>query len=119
MDAVKLAWRSKTAKIGKVSQPGTARIWASKAPSGSQHRVVTIAPGYIKTAMTAHNPYSMPFLMDAGDFARRAHVAIERGASYRVIPWQMGVVARLMRLLPNAVYDRLARNAPRKPRKAG
>ena len=86
---------------------------------GDGIRVVTIAPGYIKTAMTAHNPYSMPFLMDAGDFARRAHVAIERGASYRVIPWQMGVVARLMRLLPNAVYDRLARNAPRKPRKAG
>ena len=55
----------------------------------------------------------MPFLMDAGDFARRAHVAIERGVSYRVIPWQMGVVARLMHLLPNAVYDRLARNAPR------
>ena len=35
-----------------------------------------------------------------------------------MIPWQMGVVAKLMRLLPNAVYDRLARNAPRKPRKA-
>ena len=78
---------------------------------------MTIAPGYIKTAMTAHNPYSMPFLMDAGDFARRAHVAIERGVSYRVIPWQMGVVARLMHLLPNAVYDRLARNAPQ-PRRA-
>ena len=61
----------------------------------------------------------MPFLMDAGDFARRAcYVAIERGVSYRVIPWQMGVVARLMHLLPNAVYDRLARNAPRKPRRA-
>ncbi|KAG1245719.1 hypothetical protein G6F68_014942 [Rhizopus microsporus] len=27
----------------------------------------------------------------------------------------MGVVAKLMRLLPNAVYDKLARNAPRKP----
>ncbi|CFP60523.1 short chain dehydrogenase [Bordetella pertussis] len=37
--------------------------------------------------------------------------------SYRVIPWQMGVVAKLMRLLPDAVYDRLARDAPRKPRR--
>ncbi|MCV6905814.1 MAG: short-chain dehydrogenase, partial [Achromobacter xylosoxidans] len=44
--------------------------------------------------------------------------AIGRGTTYTVIPWQMGVVAKLMRLLPNAVYDRLARNAPRKPRKA-
>lgn len=78
--------------------------------------VVTIAPGYIRTAMTEHNPYRMPFLMDAAIFAQRAAVAIERGASYKVIPWQMGVVARLLRLMPNAVYDHLSRNAPRKPR---
>lgn len=87
------------------------------AESGVQ--VVTITPGYIKTAMTAHNPYRMPFLMEADDFALRAQQAIDRGASYTVIPWQMGVVAKLMRLLPNAVYDRLARNAPRKPRRPG
>lgn len=80
-------------------------------------RVVTIAPGYVKTAMTAHNPYAMPFLMEADAFAGRAHAAIARGVSYRVIPWQMGVVAKLMRLLPDAVYDHLARDAPRKPRR--
>ncbi|MCY1361020.1 putative oxidoreductase [compost metagenome] len=85
--------------------------------AGEGVQVVTIAPGYIKTAMTAHNPYSMPFLMEADAFAQRARAAIDRGTSYVVIPWQMGVVAKLMRLLPNAVYDRLARNAPRKPRK--
>lgn len=84
--------------------------------AGDGIRVVTIAPGYIRTAMTAHNPYRMPFLMDADEFAARAAAAIERGDGYRVIPWQMGMVARLMRLLPNALYDRLARNAPRKPR---
>ncbi|WP_427184862.1 SDR family oxidoreductase [Bordetella bronchialis] len=79
-------------------------------------RVVTIAPGYIRTAMTADNPYRMPFLMDADAFAARAAAAIARGRRYTVIPWQMGLVARMMRLLPNALYDRLARNAPRKPR---
>lgn len=80
-------------------------------------RVVTIAPGYVRTEMTAHNPYKMPFLMDADEFARRAAAAIARGVSYKVIPWQMGMVARLMRVLPNGIFDRLARNAPRKPRK--
>ncbi|HBQ89386.1 MAG TPA: short-chain dehydrogenase [Alcaligenes faecalis] len=78
--------------------------------------VVTITPGYIRTAMTAHNPCSMPFLMPAEDFARKARKTIEQGVSYRVIPWQMGLVSRLMRLLPNWLYDRLARQAPRKPR---
>jgi short-subunit dehydrogenase len=81
-------------------------------------RVVTIAPGYIKTEMTAQNPYAMPFLMDADAFAVRAVKAIESARSYIVIPWQMGVVGKLMRLLPNWLYDRLAVNAPRKPRRS-
>jgi Short-chain dehydrogenases of various substrate specificities len=81
-------------------------------------RVVTIAPGYVRTAMTRDNPYAMPFLLDAEDFARRARRAIARGTSYAVIPWQMAIVARLMRMLPDALYDRLAANAPRKPRAA-
>ena len=79
--------------------------------------VVTIAPGYIRTEMTAKNPYKMPFLMEANDFAVRAARTIAQQCSYRVIPWQMGVVAKLMRLLPDWLYDRLAVNAPRKPRK--
>jgi len=78
--------------------------------------VVTIAPGYIRTEMTAKNPYSMPFLLDADVFAKRAAQAITRQQSYIVIPWQMGVVGKIMRALPNRLYDRLAANAPRKPR---
>ena len=79
-------------------------------------RVVTIAPGYIDTPMTRINSYQMPFLMPADQFARSAAAAIAGGASYRVIPWQMGVVAKLLRLLPNPLYDLLFSNAPRKAR---
>ena len=79
-------------------------------------KVVTLGPGYIDTPLTRENPYSMPFLMQADDFANRAFEAIQRGVSYRVIPWQMGVVAKLMRLLPNAVFDKLVSGRARKPR---
>lgn len=79
-------------------------------------KVVTIAPGYIESPMTALNPYSMPFLLPAAKAAERFAAAIARGVSYTVIPWQMGVVAKLLRLLPNALYDRLFAGAPRKPR---
>ena len=79
-------------------------------------KVVTIAPGYIETPMTAVNPYKMPFLLPAPEAARRFAAAIESGVSYTVIPWPMGVVAKLLRLLPNWVYDRLFVRAPRKPR---
>ncbi|MFO7747019.1 MAG: SDR family oxidoreductase [Orrella sp.] len=84
------------------------------APQGVS--VVTIAPGYVESEMTAQNPYRMPFLLPTQEFVRRAARAIEAKRTYAVIPWQMAVVSRLMRLLPNALYDRLAVNAPRKPR---
>ena len=79
-------------------------------------KVVTVVPGYIATPLTSQNSYSMPFLMPADRFAERAFRAIERGDSYRVIPWQMGVVAKLMRLLPNALFDRLLVGRARKKR---
>ena len=86
-------------------------------PSGV--KVVTLCPGYIDTPLTRKNPYGMPFLMSAEAFADQAFAAIAKGVSYRVIPWQMGVVAKLMRLMPNALYDRLFAGRPRKPRRPG
>jgi len=80
--------------------------------------VVTICPGFVSTPLTARNPYAMPFLMEAPDFARVAADRIAAGTSYAVIPWQMGVVAKLLRLLPNWAFDRLMGNRPRKPRVA-
>jgi short-subunit dehydrogenase len=79
-------------------------------------KVVTILPGYIDTPLTRGNRYSMPFLMSADDFADRAFRAIIAGDSYRVIPWQMGLVAKLLRLLPNALFDRALRGRQRKQR---
>jgi short-subunit dehydrogenase len=80
-------------------------------------KVVTVVPGYIATPLTQENSYSMPFLMPADRFADRAFSAIEAGDSYRVIPWQMGVVAKLMRVLPNALFDRLLSGRARKKRR--
>jgi short-subunit dehydrogenase len=79
-------------------------------------KVVTLCPGYIATPLIQNNGYSMPFLMESGDFARQAAQAIAKGDSYRVIPWQMGWVAKLLRLLPNLVFDRAFAGRPRKPR---
>jgi NAD(P)-dependent dehydrogenase (short-subunit alcohol dehydrogenase family) len=79
-------------------------------------KVVTITPGYIDTPLTRENRYPMPFLMPAEAFADRAFRAIVAGDSYRVIPWQMGVVAKLLRVLPNPIYDRLLAGRARKRR---
>lgn len=79
-------------------------------------RVVTLLPGYIDTPLTRGNRYSMPFLMPVEDFAEQAVRAIRAQVSYRVIPWQMGVLAKVLRLLPNWLYDRALGSRPRKQR---
>jgi len=79
-------------------------------------KVVTIAPGYIDTPLTRGNRYSMPFLMTADAFADRAFRHIAAGVRMRVIPWQMGVVAALLRVVPDALFDRLLAGRPRKRR---
>lgn len=110
--------------------PGAAAYCASKAaaisyleslrielaPSGI--KVITICPGYIATPMTAQNPYPMPFLLSADAAARKIAALIESGRTFAVIPWRMALVARILRVLPNWLYDRLFGKAPRKPRRA-
>jgi len=110
--------------------PGAGAYSASKAAAiryleslrvemrGTGVRVATICPGYIATPMTARNPYPMPFIITADDFARRFARALDAGRDYAVIPWQMGIVAKLLAMLPNAVFDSAFSRAGRKPRKA-
>ena len=81
-------------------------------------RVVTLLPGYIATPLTARNRYAMPFLLQPAEFAERAFRAIERGTTYRVIPWQMALAAKLMRALPNALFDGLFAGRGRKRRRS-
>jgi short-subunit dehydrogenase len=134
--AMKLAAaQGKTAQLVGVASvagirgiPGSGAYSASKAAVISyceslrtemQHfniNVSTIAPGYIRTPMTDLNPYKMPFLMDADVFAHKFANAVEAKVRFKIIPWQMGVVARLMRLIPPVLWDWVMKNAPRKMR---
>ena len=108
--------------------PGAGAYSASKAAAisyleslrvelhGSGVKVVTVCPGYIRTAMTSINPYPMPFILEADEAARRITRAIARQTSFAVIPWQMGLAGRVLKWLPCRIYDRLFAGAPRKPR---
>ena len=78
--------------------------------------VVTICPGYIKTPMTAVNKFKMPFLIDVDEAVVRFARAIDAKTSFTVIPWSMGIAARVLRVVPNWLYDRVFSRMPRKPR---
>ena len=132
VDAMRKRGSGRLVGIGSVAAirglPGHGAYCASKAGvvayceslrgelRGSGVKVVTLCPGYIDTPLTRGNRYGMPFLMPVEDFAEKAFRVIEAGASYRVIPWQMGMVSKLMRLLPDALFDRLAAGRGRKKR---
>ena len=79
-------------------------------------QVTTIAPGYIKTPMTHSNPYAMPFILEVDKAARLFIKAINRKEKFIIIPWQMNIVGKLMRLLPASVWDFLAKRGPKKLR---
>ena len=78
--------------------------------------VTTIAPGYIRTPMTEINQYKMPYLMDADVFAHKFANAVEDKVRFKIIPWQMGVIARIMRLIPPFLWDFAMKKAPHKKR---
>lgn len=78
--------------------------------------VTTIAPGYIRTPMTEVNTFPMPFLMEADAFALQFIKAVARKKRFIVIPWRMGVMVKIMRLIPAWAWDWATRNAPTKTR---
>lgn len=109
--------------------PGASAYSASKAAAisylealrielhGSGVQVCTLCPGFIRTPMTAKNPYPMPFILEADDAARRIARVIATGKSFAVIPWQMAILGRLLKALPNALLDNVLAGRAGKPRK--
>ena len=129
--AMRQAGRGTLAGVASVAGyrglPGAGAYSASKAAAiryleslrvelrGTGVKVATVCPGYIATPMTEKNPYPMPFIITAEEFARRFSQAIDAGKDYAVIPWQMGIVAKLLAVLPNTLFDAAFSRAGRKP----
>jgi len=79
--------------------------------------VTTIAPGYIHTPMTKHNRYAMPFILDVDVAVSRFIKAIHNKKRFVIIPWQMNIIASIMKFLPASMWDFLAKGGPKKIRK--
>jgi NAD(P)-dependent dehydrogenase (short-subunit alcohol dehydrogenase family) len=70
-----------------------------------------VRPGFIRTPMTAGNPYKMPGIMDAGEAAKIIRAGLARGKTHITFPWWFGVFARFGQFLPKSIFA----NVPRKP----
>lgn len=68
-------------------------------------RVITIRPGFVKTAMTDKNEFKMPLLMQPDKAARVIRKGIEAGRSIVQFPIPIVMATRLIKFLPNWIYD--------------
>lgn len=67
--------------------------------------VVTVRPGFVKTAMTDKNEFTMPFIMQPDKAARIIKKGIEKRKSIVQFPFPIVSVTRLVKFLPNWLFD--------------
>jgi short-subunit dehydrogenase len=58
--------------------------------------------------MTDVNDFPMPYIISADDAANRILAGLKRGKFEIAFPWQLVAMLKLLRILPNALYLRLA-----------
>lgn len=69
--------------------------------------ITIINPGFVATPMTEKNRYRMPFLVQAPKAAEIIANGLERGARVIEFPRPMSLLMRFMRLVPDALYERM------------
>lgn len=77
--------------------------------------VNVICPGFIKTPMTDHNPFPMPFIMSPERAAEIIRKGLERNQPRIAFPWPMYALGRLVAALPQSWTDRATAHMPKKP----
>ncbi len=68
--------------------------------------VTTICPGFVRTPMTEVNKFKMPWLMGPDEAARRITRALARKKKEYTFPWQMAVLMKVTRWLPDWLVAR-------------
>jgi short-subunit dehydrogenase len=68
-------------------------------------KVITVRPGFVKTAMTDKNEFKMPFLMRTDKAAKKIYRGIEKGKSVVQFPWPIVLATRIVKIIPNWIYD--------------
>ena len=77
--------------------------------------VTTICPGFVRTPMTAINKFKMPWLVEADDAARRIAKALARRKKVFNFPWQMSLLMKVTRWLPDWMVLRSMRSYIQEP----
>ena len=77
--------------------------------------VTTLCPGFVRTPMTEINEFHMPWLMEAEEAARRMVRALHRRRKVYNFPWQLNLLMKLTRWLPDWIVARTMRSYNENP----
>lgn len=68
-------------------------------------KVITVKPGFIRTAMTAKNDFPMPFLMDADKAAKIILKGIKKEKRIVQFPFLTALGSRVIGLMPDFLFE--------------
>jgi len=71
-------------------------------------KVVTVKPGFVKTAMTDDNDFKMPFIVTAEKAAAIILKGIKKEKKYIQFPFPMWASSKILRFMPNFLYESVA-----------
>ena len=71
--------------------------------------VQVVNPGFVRTRLTAKNTFSMPFLLEPEAAARQLIAGMEGGRFEIHFPKRFTCVMKVLRLLPQGLYDAVCR----------
>ncbi|MCG8360720.1 MAG: SDR family NAD(P)-dependent oxidoreductase [Kiloniellales bacterium] len=78
-------------------------------------RVSVICPGFVRSRMTAANPFPMPLLMDAEKAAAIIRRGLARNRARIAFPWPLAAAVWCLAALSPRVTDLALRRLPKKP----
>ena len=84
-----------------------------------QIALTVVCPGFIRTPMTADNPFPMPLLMDAAQAAAIIKRRLENNPARIAFPWPLYAACWLMSAVPPSWIDPLLARLPGKPPRNG
>jgi len=74
---------------------------------GTNVKVQTVSPGFVKTPMTDVNEFKMPFIISAERAGKIIVKGIEKGKAEIIFPTPMAITMKLARLIPVSIWPKL------------
>lgn len=78
-------------------------------------RVTVVTPGFVRSPMTAKNRFPMPFMVEVQDAAAKILRGIDRKKREVRFPWPLITAVRLLRAMPDWLFDAICTRIQRPP----